>query len=57
MEAGLKQNKIEAWNAASGSFKIITETLLGQPNTRATIRNCILGEPYMPIIKHRVFKR
>lgn len=28
MEAGLKQNKIEALNAASWSFKITTESLL-----------------------------
>lgn len=28
MEAGLKQNRIEALNAASVSFKIITESLL-----------------------------
>ena len=30
MEAGLKQNKIEARSAASESFKIITESLLDQ---------------------------
>lgn len=30
MEAGLKQNKMEARNAASASFKIITESLLGE---------------------------
>lgn len=31
MEAGLKQNKIEALNAASWSFKIIIESLLTPP--------------------------
>jgi hypothetical protein len=30
MEAGLKQNKIEARSAASESFKIITESLFDQ---------------------------
>lgn len=31
MEAGLKQNRIEALNAASWSFKMITESLLKPP--------------------------
>lgn len=32
MEAGLKQNNIEAHKAASGSFKIITDSLLEPTN-------------------------
>lgn len=34
MEAGLKQNNIEARNAASLSFKIITESLLEWQNQK-----------------------
>lgn len=42
MEAGLKQNKIEARSAVSWSFKIITESLL---EGGTEISNSALREP------------